>query len=344
MTLRSAVIGTGRIASEHLEFLSGHPDVELAGVCDLSRAMASFTAHRYGAVMSTSSTEDLLRTRPDVVHICTPAGSHEDLIRAALLADAHVVCEKPIALSSDRFRALAELADTRGLTLTEDHNYRFNRPVLRLEEFLRGGLLGELRDVAVTMALPLADGRYASRALRSASHDLPAGVLHEFISHLCYLGLLFAGPHTAVQSATWARVNGCESYNDLAATVNCAEAVLRLRFMDAWPGRLEITVTGTTGQASCDLIRPHVRFDQLRRSGQQLSPIESLAHSGLAMLGAAAGTFRDKLLQRTAYEGLATFLRRTYDSLRSGTATPVTIPDQLRTLDLIDDLLHGGKA
>jgi predicted dehydrogenase len=215
--------------------------------------------------------------------------------------------------------------------------------VQRLEHIVRGGMLGEIRDVTVTMALPLAGGRYTERGLRSASHDLPAGVLHEFISHLCYLGLLFAGPHTAVQSAAWRRVGEAESYNDLAATVECANAVLRLRFLDAWPGRLEVTVTGTKGQAGCDLMRPQLRLDRLHRSGPQLSPIESLARNGVALVGAAMGTFRDKLVQRTAYEGLATYLQRTYDALAQGSAVPVTLPDQFMTLALIDDLLLEGK-
>ena len=47
--MKAALIGTGQIAQQHLACLLTLPEVILAGVCDLSRAMAESTAERFGA-------------------------------------------------------------------------------------------------------------------------------------------------------------------------------------------------------------------------------------------------------------------------------------------------------
>ena len=48
MTLKAAIIGAGHIARQHLACLRELPGVQIAGVCDLSRAMAESAADRYG--------------------------------------------------------------------------------------------------------------------------------------------------------------------------------------------------------------------------------------------------------------------------------------------------------
>ena len=338
--MKVAVIGTGRIAAEHLAFLSSQPRITLDSVCDLSPTVASFTADKYGAVTAATSIEAALDRHPDVVHICTPARSHEAIIRLALEANAHVICEKPVALSVATYDELAALAQSRGLVLTEDHNYRFNSPFTQLQSTVQSGQLGNVRDVAVTMVLPLKGGRYLDDRLPSPSHSLPAGLLHEFISHLCYLGLALVPPHRAV-SSRWQQLNESPSPNDLSAWIDCGEATLRLRFVDGWPGRIAVTVLGTEGQSECELLRPHVQSDVMRRSGSLFSPPESLLRGGLGSARSAVGTVRDKFLNRTAYSGLATFLGETYAAIQDKTPVPVTDADIRGTLRLINDLVVG---
>ena len=65
--LRAAAVGTGKISEEHLKFLTGSPRSHLVGVCDLSPALASFAAKRFGADDSYTDYADMLaRARPDV--------------------------------------------------------------------------------------------------------------------------------------------------------------------------------------------------------------------------------------------------------------------------------------
>ena len=75
--IKAALIGTGQIARQHLGCLRTLPNVEVAGVCDLSPALAESTAERFGIPAWYTDYRRLLdEVRPDVVHVTTPPPSH----------------------------------------------------------------------------------------------------------------------------------------------------------------------------------------------------------------------------------------------------------------------------
>ena len=79
-------------------------------VCDLSPAIADYTAARYGAGSAyTDHTEMLAVVRPQVVHVLTPPLSHARLVTEALEAGCHVLCEKPITPDTASLRELLDV-------------------------------------------------------------------------------------------------------------------------------------------------------------------------------------------------------------------------------------------
>ena len=354
-TLRAAVVGTGKISEEHLKYLSGDPQVELVGVCDLSPSLARYAATKFGALDAYTDAATMLRVaKPDVVHVLTPPHTHVGIVTDALSHGAHVVCEKPIAPQRQQFLDLWKLAQAKGLRLVEDHNYRFNDPVLAIERLAAGGKLGAVCEVEVRMALQIRKaGRYADTALPHPSHNLPAGVLHEFISHLCYLVQRFMPPaaNTAEPervAAAWSK-HGTEPlfrWDDLDALVIGGRSSDgppvhgRIRFSShTGPDTFSVTVRGDKGWAETDLFQPYLRVTIPRAGGQQLSSLVNHWVNGWGMMKAAVGGFRNKVMQHTPYEGLGTFLGRTYDALRTGREPPVTYADMDRASRLIDALL-----
>ena len=95
--MRIAIVGSGYIARVHSRVaraLGG----EVVAVC--GRTMASAAA--FGAGEAYESLDCLLAERkPDVVHICTPNDLNAEQAIAAFAARAHVLCEKPLATSSE---------------------------------------------------------------------------------------------------------------------------------------------------------------------------------------------------------------------------------------------------
>lgn len=342
--LRAAVIGTGKISEAHLQFLSANPAVELAGVCDLSAAMAQYAVTRFGAGRAFASAADLLRDiKPDVVHVLTPPHTHVPLATQCLEAGAHVIVEKPIAPTNAGLHELWSLARSRGKWVVEDHNYRFNEPILAIERLHASGRLGEIRDVEVRMSFGLLQqgSRYADRNLPHPTHKMPAGPIHDFITHFAYLMLRFLPDYDRVIAA-WSKhePDSMFKYDDLDALLLGGRVHGRIRFTaHTAPDAFTVTVRGSEGSVETDLFHPYLRTNLRRPVVRQLNPLADQFVVGCGMVRSSVIGFKDKVLQKTPLEGVGTFLERTYVAFREGTEPPVTFDDMDRASKLVDALL-----
>ena len=141
--MKSALIGTGQIAQQHLACLQSLPGVTVAGVCDLSLALAESTAERYEIPRWFTDHRKMLdEVRPDVVHITTPPPSHFSLAMDALASGAHVIVEKPLTMARDQVAILLRSAMERKRVLIEDYNYLYNAPVQKILDLCALGLPG----------------------------------------------------------------------------------------------------------------------------------------------------------------------------------------------------------
>jgi predicted dehydrogenase len=288
----------------------------------------------------------LVEQSPDVVHVLTPASTHLKVASDCLRAGAHVIVEKPAALNLADLHKLHVVAVQCGRSVIEDHNYRFNRPIRAIEEILAAGKLGEVREVDIRMALNIraAGGRYADENLPHPSHKMPAGVIHEFITHMAYLLLRFF-PRVEKVKAAWTNQGGGDifRYDDLDALIFGGEVQGRIRFScRTLPETFSVTVRGSGGSVETDLFQPFLRL-VTQRPGGKLSPLVNHLANGCALATSSLVGFKDKVLQRTPYEGLQTFLSQTYAALRSGADLPVTYSNMEQACCLVDALLEQGN-
>jgi predicted dehydrogenase len=146
---RVAIVGAGAIVQvAHLPALARMRDVRVVGICDSDVSRAQAVASRFQIPAVYDDIEELLaETVPDAVAICTPNHLHEVHVRSALSGGAHVLCERPLALSAagvERLRAAAGRADR---ALLVGMNHRFRADVQAVRQFLRSGDLGEVLGV-----------------------------------------------------------------------------------------------------------------------------------------------------------------------------------------------------
>lgn len=358
--LRAAVVGSGAIAREHLSFLSGASPIRpsqpvtdrihLVGVCDLSPVAARYGAEEYRADAAYTDLDTMLEeSRPDVVHVLTPPATHSAIVTACLQAGAHVICEKPITATYPELVELLEVAQTTGCHLMESHNYRFNRPVLALRETIDEGRLGTIREVEVRVVLPVAepDNRFGDHHLPSPIHRMPAGVVHDVITHMVYLVFALGRPAGFDRvAAGWSNHGGDPMFrwDDLDAILigHTADGPLhvRLRFdARAAPDTFAIHVRGTEGWAETDLFQPFLRVVHPRPGGRQLSPIVNQVAGGLRLFQAGVRNVGRKVMQQSPYEGLHHMLDLTYRALAEGLPLPVSTEDMVETSRLVDLLL-----
>ena len=142
-TLRTGVVGTGFIGVVHVDALR-QIGIEVAGVVGSTpeRAAAKGIAPAY------ESYEALLADdRVDVVHLTTPNDLHYPQAKQALAAGKHVVCEKPLAMTSAESAELLELAERSGLVHCTNFNIRFYPLVQEARARVRAGDLGAVWNV-----------------------------------------------------------------------------------------------------------------------------------------------------------------------------------------------------
>jgi predicted dehydrogenase len=353
--LKSAVIGTGVISKQHLSFLQACDRSNLVGVCDLSPAAVHYAVDTFQAAAAYTDYAQMLEIeKPDVVHILTPPQTHLSIATDCLRSGAHVICEKPVAPTYGEFKDLWQISRECDRFLIEDHNYRFNGPVRAIQALIDDGTLGEVQEIEIRMALDLrSGGRYADENLPNPIHKMPAGVIHDFITHLSYLLLSFmpqstpgfeAGFEAGFDrvSAAWSNHGGGDlfKYDDLDALVVAGQVHGRIRFSSyTAPDCFSIIVRGSKGYAETDLFQPYLRCVVPRSVGKQLSPLVNHFVSGWELMSASVRNFRSKIMQRNAYDGLHYLLGETYQALSEGQAPPIGFNDMARTSRLVEALL-----
>jgi predicted dehydrogenase len=111
---------------------------------DLDPARRTAAAALYPHVQVTGDLDALLADGSvDAVLIATPAATHADLARRALLAGKHVLVEKPLALSTSDAVGLARTADEFDLVLMVGHTFEYVPAVRKMRELLRADVIGD---------------------------------------------------------------------------------------------------------------------------------------------------------------------------------------------------------
>ena len=119
--LRAVVVGTGFVGTVHVHALR-LLGVDIAGIVGSSPERAA--AKALGPVYP--SLEDALADDTvDVVHLTTPNHLHHPQVKQVLAAGKHVICEKPLAMTSAESGELLELAEASGLVHCTNFNLRF---------------------------------------------------------------------------------------------------------------------------------------------------------------------------------------------------------------------------
>jgi predicted dehydrogenase len=142
--MRAAIIGAGYIARVHARLIR-ELGGEVVGVC--GRTLASAEAFAIGN--SYDSVEAMLRAeKPDVVHVCSPNHLHKEHVLAAFKAGAHVMCEKPMAISLDDCRRMIDAAEKVKRMGAVAYCYRGYPLVRELRRRVAAGDFGELWRVS----------------------------------------------------------------------------------------------------------------------------------------------------------------------------------------------------
>jgi predicted dehydrogenase len=148
--VRIGLIGAGDIAGAHVAgYLRNPESIVFAAVADPVRENAERRAGDSGAMIY-GDYREMLRSDIDAVDICLPHHMHRDAIIAAAEAGKHVLCEKPLCLTTAEAADILAAAEANGVTVMCAHNQLFLPAVAKAKELIDSGLLGTVYGVRTT--------------------------------------------------------------------------------------------------------------------------------------------------------------------------------------------------
>ena len=141
-----AVIGAGYWGKNLVRNFYGLGSLGM--IVDSSPVIQEWMAQDYPGVKISASYNEALNA-PDIkgIAIATPAETHGNLIREAILAGKDVYVEKPLCLSESEGRELIQLAAEKKQILMVGHLLWYHPVLLKLKEMVRQGELGRIRYI-----------------------------------------------------------------------------------------------------------------------------------------------------------------------------------------------------
>ncbi|PRB07699.1 oxidoreductase [Microbacterium sp. MYb64] len=209
-SLRVAIIGTGMIAAAHAR-AARDAGATVLGVLGSSPSSSAAAAATWGIPSGFQDLDELLLSRPDVVHVCSPNSTHLSYGRAIAEAGIHLVVEKPIATTLHDAQLLEEAVREAGVVATVPFAYRFHPLVREMRERRRRGDIG---DVILLHGSYLQDWLLSpdvSNWRADASVGGSSRAFADIGSHWCDLAEFISGERFASLQATFSIVHPTRS-------------------------------------------------------------------------------------------------------------------------------------
>lgn len=140
-----AIVGLGYWGPNLVKNFLQNPEVEGVFCYDKDIKRVSYIKQMFPMVGVISSYEEIVSADYiDAVVIATPVSTHFSLAKRALEQDKNVLCEKPLAASSQEAEELVELSERNGKVLMVDHVAVYTGAVRKLKQIINSGELGNL--------------------------------------------------------------------------------------------------------------------------------------------------------------------------------------------------------
>jgi predicted dehydrogenase len=239
--VRIGIAGTSWWAdSMYLPALADHPLADVRAIAGTRPEHTREFAAKWGIPAPYDTAEAMLEAEPlDAVIVATPNRSHFPIAQAALERGLHVLCEKPVGMSSAEARRLADLAAAKGVTTMVPFTYK-NMPGMRyLKELLDEGYIGQ--PYHLNMRYFTGYGRSGEYMWRFDLDVAGAALAGDLGSHVAYYASWLFGEVESVTAEFGANVPRANRPDGSDYPRGEDSAILLLRFANGATGNLHVS-------------------------------------------------------------------------------------------------------
>ena len=203
--LNVALIGFG-LSGRYLQapFFEANPNFNLKTIVSNNQNPKDFFPF---VEVARSLDEVLADSEIDLVSICSPNATHFEYAKRALLADKHVLVEKPFTATVEEAEELISLAKKQGKVLSVFQNRRFDSDFLTVKKVIEGNLLGEIHsfEIHFNRFKPVLNPKKWKETVGAGS-----GIIYDLGSHIIDQVIALFGVPKAVWGQTFTQRENSE--------------------------------------------------------------------------------------------------------------------------------------
>lgn len=334
------LIGYGGMGTRHLGRLKNVTEISVAGVYDIDPAKREM-AVQDGYRTYTTLTAVLKDQTVDIVLVATPNDSHKEISIKAMEAGKHVICEKPVTLSTQDFQDILDVAAETKCCFMVDQNRRWDENFLMVKKLYDEETLGRIYDIENRVQ--------GSRGIPQdwrQNIKQGGGMVYDWCVHLLDRMLILKAGHKVV--SLYADLSGA-----LGHEVDDGFRII-LRFDDEMRANLEVQtrnfiklpewyVSGATGTAVIEDFELHGKYVTLEGDlTDEAIPVEAGAGFTKTMAPRTDGSVKEHPLPRVPTD-VCDFYRN-FVAWIDGKEEPIVKNSEvMRTMTLIEKIFESAQ-
>lgn len=329
---RTAIVGAGLISDVHVAGLR-KLGIDVVGVVDSDFGRAREKAEEHEIERAYLTMRELFRdVVPHAVHVLTPPSTHAAVAEEAFAAGCHVYVEKPMATSEADCNRIIAAARKAKRELCVGHSLVFDPLMQRVRRLLESGDLGRLEQVSAVYSY---DSQRIPGFAGKWYGELPGGFLEDLAAHPASLLVNLLGIPREVHRVAVASPRGdVRSINVLVESERGSGSMFVS--LDARPEEVSVEIRCTAGTAVVNFGRMTVTIDRPRAMPRKLAHGMSNLSSASQLARQTIGTGARVALGRAdGTRGIHSLIEAFYDSIRSGSRSPVPGEEGRRTVSLL---------
>lgn len=293
--VRIGIVGLGAITQRaHLPALSTIPEVEVAAAAEISPETGRKIAARWKIPAIYQDYNEMFQEAAlDAAMICLPCSLHARVVRAALMHDLHVFCEKPMGTTTEDALEIVKTADRKDLVLAVGYNRRLEKRYEEMARLVRSHSLGRVMQTYGILVHP---GPYAGWIPSSDWFFSDTyGVLADSGSHLMDLfRFILSDPIASVYANGVSTMQGADVIDTVAGAFRTEQNGVGT-FMFGWKvaatyDSVQVHGTGRSALSSpMELELRHASYGSMERIADHVSLAGKIARDQIAHVRGGPG-------------------------------------------------------
>ena len=143
--MKIGIVGCGHWGMNHIRIFHSFRRIKSIVCCDKNPERLNMVRRRFPGLITTTNYEDLIHdSEMDAIVVSTPAATHYEYTKKAILGRKHVLCEKPLSVRQEESKELSYLAKKMKKTVMVGYVFLYNNGIVELMKRIKKGQLGKI--------------------------------------------------------------------------------------------------------------------------------------------------------------------------------------------------------